>query len=167
MNWDAIGAVAEIAGVLAVVVSVLYLAKQVKVGNDLNRTNTFRSIFQGMAAYSTEMFSPENAELMVKGYADFQSLTPVEKLRFENLLAHLFNYAEDSYNSAEVGLLGHDTIENWSWYMRTRLFPYQGVKDWWATYREGYPPDIRKWVDDVARDSDSSEDAYGIIDPEH
>ena len=163
MTLEELNYIGELVGVVALVVSVLYLAKQVGESNDLNRTDTFRSIFQGMAAYSSEMFNPENAELMVKGYRDFGSLSPVEKVRFDHFLANYFNYAEDSYNSAQVGLLGSDTIDNWSWYLRTRLFPYQGVRDWWATFNEGYPPEFRSWVDGVAQSASSSDDAYGII----
>ena len=51
MNWDAISAVAETIGVVAVLAPLSYLAKQVKTGNDLNRTDTFRSIMQGMGNY--------------------------------------------------------------------------------------------------------------------
>jgi len=68
-------------------------------------------------------------------------------------------------NSARVGLLASDSLDNWSWYLRMRLFPYQGVRDWWATFGEGYTPDFRSWVNDAVRDSNSSDDAYGIIDP--
>ena len=162
MTLEDFNYIGELVGVAILIVSVLYLAKQVRDGNDLNRTNTFRAIFQGMAAYQVEMFSPDNAELIVKGYKDFRSLTPVEKLRFEHLLAHLFNYAEDSFNSAKVGLLDIDSLDNWSWYLRMRLFPYQGVRDWWATFGEGYTPDFRSWVDDALRESSTSDDAYGI-----
>jgi hypothetical protein len=128
MTLEELNYIGELVGVVALVVSVLYLARQVGESNDLNRTDTFRSIFQGMAAYSSEMFNPENAKLMVKGYRDFGSLSPVEKVRFDHLLANYFNYAEDSYNSARVGLLGSDTIDNWSWYLRTRLFPLSRCK---------------------------------------
>lgn len=44
MSLQQLSYLAEIIGVVALVVSVLYLAKQVKAGNDLSRTDTFRSI---------------------------------------------------------------------------------------------------------------------------
>jgi len=149
MNWEAIGAVAEIVGVVAVLVSVLYLAKQVKVGNDLARTNTFREIMYGLVAHNNVMFGPENVELLVKGYADYSSLSATERLRFENLLGNFFQYAEDSWHSAQVELLGHETLENWSWYLRTQFFSHIGVRDWWAHYKSGYAPGFQEWVDSV------------------
>jgi len=165
MNWDAIGAVAEIAGVLAVVVSLLYLARQVKTGNDLNRNNTFREIMQGLVTHFNVMFGPENAELMAKGFKGYESLTPVERLRFAHLLASLFQYAEDSWNSAQVDLLRDETMVSWRWYFRTQFFTYPGAQEWWAHFKQGYAPDFRSWVDSVAQSAEPSDDPYGIIEP--
>jgi len=140
MNWDAISAVAETVGVAAVFVSVLYLAKQVKTGNDLNRTDTFRSIMQGLGNYCSDMFSQENAELIEKGFGSFSALSPYEKARFDNLLAHYFNYVEDSYHSSNVELLGDETMQNWIYWLQSRFLAYEGVRDWWETAKGVYTP---------------------------
>jgi hypothetical protein len=164
MNWDAIGATAEIAGVFAVVVSVLYLAKQVKIGNDLNRTHTFRDIMYGMTAHINLMFGQENIELMIKGLKNYESLPAEEKLRFEHLVAGLFQYAEDSWNSSRVGLLGPETIDNWSWFLKTKIFPYEGALEWWAEYKPAYALEFQSWIDSVVQLTKSSDDPYGIKD---
>ena len=162
MNWEATGAVAEIAGVFAVVASVLYLAKQVKTSNDLNRTNTWRDIIYGMTAHTNLMFGQENVELMIKGLKSYESLPAEEKLRFEHLLAGLFQYAEDSWHSSRVGLLSSDTMGNWSWYLKTKFFPYEGALEWWAEYKPAYAPEFQSWIDSVVQLAKSSDDPYGI-----
>ena len=162
MNWDAIGAVAEVIGVFAVVVSVLYLAKQVKNGNDLDRTRTFRDIMYGMVAHNNVMFGPENAELVTKGFKDYESLPPVEKIRFAHLLASYFQFPEDSWNSAQVELLGDETMENWSWYLRTQFFPHLGVRQWWSLYRSTYSPGFQSWIDEIVKSVDPNDDPFGI-----
>ncbi len=162
MNWDAIGAIAEIFGVFAVVISVLYLAKQVKSGNDFDRTSTFREIMYGIVAHNNVMFGPENADLVAKGFKSFQSLPPVEKLRFAHLMASYFQFPEDSWNSAKVELLGDETMENWAWYLRTQFFPHQGVHEWWSQYKNVYAPDFQNWIDELVETVDSSDDPFGI-----
>ena len=164
MNWNAMGAVAEIAGVVAVVISVLYLAKQAKVGNDLNRTNTYRDIMYGMTAHTNLMFGHENINLMIKGLNSYDSLPAEEKLPFEHLVAGLFQYAEDSWNSSQVGLLGSETMDNWSWFLKSKFFPYPGIREWWAEYKPAYGPDFQKWVDSILQSADSRDDPYGIKD---
>lgn len=44
MNWDAIGAVGEILGAIAVLVTVAYLARQVKSSNELSRFNASKEL---------------------------------------------------------------------------------------------------------------------------
>ena len=43
MNWDAIGAIGEIVGATAVVVSLIYLARQMRMSNKLARSEAFRT----------------------------------------------------------------------------------------------------------------------------
>ena len=164
MNWDAIAAVAEIAGVLAVVVSVLYLAKQVRDANILSRTSTFREIMYGVTEQMNVTFGPENADLMIKGFKDFELLRPEEKLRFEHLMANLFQYAEDSWNSAQVGLLRSESVDNWSWYLRYRIFPHNGAQQWWKRMNSAYGSEFRKWVDSILSEAESGYDPYSIQD---
>ena len=132
-------------------------------GNDLNRTNTFREIMNGMVAHLNVMFSPENAEPVAKGFAGYESLPPVEKLRFAHLMANLFQFAEDAWNSAQVNLLRDETMNNWYWYLQTQFFPYQGVREWWAHFRHVYARDFRSWADSVMQSAESGDDPYGIV----
>lgn len=164
MNWDAIAAVAEVVGVIAVVVSVLYLAKQLKDSNDLSRTQTFREIMYGTANQNNVMFGPENAELVAKGFQSYKSLPPVEKLRFGHLMGNFFQFPEDSWNSANVQLLGSETMDNWAWYLGTQFFPYLGMREWWADYKSGYAPGFQAWIDNVLESTDVDSDPYGLKD---
>ena len=46
MNWDAIGAVAEFVGAIAVVLTLLYLAVQIRQSNRLSRFQSARDVFE-------------------------------------------------------------------------------------------------------------------------
>jgi len=153
--------VSQLVGVAAIVISVLYLARQVESGNDLNRTNTYRNIFQGLSSFSNEVFGPGNADLMVKGYRDFGSLSPAEMMTFDLSMTNFFNYIEDSYDSVHVGLLAETNLDGWGWWLRNRVFPYEGAHEWWSRGKDLFPEDFRSWVDQQSA-SASSEDAYGI-----
>ena len=154
--------IGELVGVVALVVSVLYLAKQLKTSNDLNRTNTFRSIFQGFASYCNEVFGPGNAELMVRAYRDIDSLSPSERMTFDMSMTNLLNYVEDSWASSRVELLQDVTMENWSWWLCNRVFPSPGARAWWDQSKDIWPREFQDWIDDQIRQSDPANDAYGI-----
>lgn len=162
MTLQQLSSLAQIIGVAGVFISVLYLARQVKAGNDLSRTDTFRSIMQGLGVYCNAMYGPENEELIEKGFRDFNALSPYEKIRFENLMVHLFNYVEDSYHSSNVDLLGKETMENWVYWLRTRYFAYRGVREWWRTGKGAYAPEFQAWIDSVVESADIEQDIYGL-----
>jgi len=162
MMFETLYYVSEFVSVVALVISVIYLAKQVKIGNDLNRTSTFRSIFQGLADYGHHVFGPENADLMVRGYRDFDALTPGERMTFDYSMTNLLNYVEDSWGSSKVQLLQDVTMENWSWWLRNRIFLYPGARQWWARSKDIWPPDFQSWIECQIRDSDPDNDVFGI-----
>ena len=65
MNWDAIGAVGEIVGALAVVVSLLYLAGQIRVSNKASRNSLIQEL-QDTVKIVFQM-NLDEAELIIKG----------------------------------------------------------------------------------------------------
>jgi hypothetical protein len=162
MSLQELASFAEIVSALAVVVSLLYLAKQVKIANDLNRTDTFRDIIYSMTAHLNLMFSVENVSLTIKGFQAYSSLAADEKLRFEHLMAGLFQHTEDSWNSIEAGIIGADLKENWTWFLKEKFFPYRGVREWWADYKPAYAPDFQNWIDSIELDANHDGDPYNI-----
>ena len=162
MSVEELASIAEIIGAVAVVVSLLYLARQVKAANDLNRVDAFRDILYSLTAHLNLMFSAENVSLTVNGFQEYTSLPAEEKLRFEHLMAGLFQHAEDSWNSLEVGIVSTDLNDNWTWFLREKFFPYRGVREWWADYKPGYAPDFRDWIDSVESDANHDGDPYSI-----
>lgn len=57
MNWDAIGAIAELAGVVGVLFSIIYLAMQVKHNTEEKMTdnNERRGVFSGRQAIRVDL----------------------------------------------------------------------------------------------------------------
>ena len=163
MNWEAIGAAGEIVGALAVVLTLFYLAAQIRSSTRANRAQTFQAIFDGLSAHSNHMFSKENADLVLRGFKSYHQLPMAEKLVFDSLMANLFNYVEASYRTSEQGLLGQDTVENWSWYLRNRLLPYPGVREWWEEVAGIYPRAMAEWVRKQIAETDTTSDPYGVF----
>ncbi len=162
MNWDAVGAVGEIVGACAVVGTLAYLSIQIRQASRTNQAQTFQALMDGMAGHRHVMFGTENSELLLKAFRSFDSLEPAEKLTVDNILALEFNYIEATYRNAELGLIGDDVVDVWGWYVKERLMPYAGVREWWAFSQTAFPPDMRVWVDGLISQSDETHDPYGI-----
>ncbi len=119
---------------------------------------------QGMRNYCNDMFSLENAELIKKGFLSFPTLSPYEKVRFDNLMANYFNYAEDSFSSSNVELLREETMRNWIYWLQSRFFAYEGIRDWWQFGKGAYPPDFQSWIESIIESTDTTQDVYGFSD---
>jgi len=87
MNWDAIGAIGEIAGAIGVIVSLIYLASQIRNQNTESRLTAINNMtsqwnaFMGDLATNTEL-----ARIWDKGLQNFNALDSTERVQFSTLL---------------------------------------------------------------------------------
>lgn len=83
MNWEAISAVAEIVGVIAVVVSLGYVAIQIRQNTKVARAATRQAISESTENLTSDLISnAEIAEIFVK-HMNGEELNPVENLRLQ------------------------------------------------------------------------------------
>lgn len=109
MNWDAIGAVGEIVGALAVVASLAYLAIQIRNQNIEAKAATMQQVLESNAAAISQLQDPELAAIWLKGIDDFHSLPDVERLRFVIYLASTMRSFENAYFQMKVNRLEEET----------------------------------------------------------
>jgi hypothetical protein len=91
MNWEAIGAISDLVGALAVVLTLFYLARQIRQSNTQGRRNEIAATFQQFSI--ARMATAQNeglTEIFVRGSLSYDDLNPIEKHRFENLMAERF-----------------------------------------------------------------------------
>lgn len=81
MNWEAIGAVGEIVGAAAVVVSMVYLGKQIRNQNRESQVGAMHEISLGFRQSATALLDNGLTELFVKGLKGFDLLTEEEQVR--------------------------------------------------------------------------------------
>ena len=161
MNWNAVGAVAEIIGTILVVVTIFYLAVQTKWSARVSLGQTFQDHFNAINQHFNVMWSKENAELMIRGLKDFEQLPPAERGRFDNLVTNAFNLLESSYMFHKQGMLDDETLGNWSWYLRHHFLCYPGIRSWWHLKKDVYGPELQSWINEQICNVES-EDFYGV-----
>ena len=85
MNWDALGAIGELAAAVAVVITLVYLSiqlKQVRKGMHLSGIRDVNELFNDL--YNATMTSPDLAKVLVKAGIETESLEPWEELMLNN-----------------------------------------------------------------------------------
>ena len=135
MNWEAIGAVGEILGALAVVVSLLYLAVQIRHGANATRAASRYASAQLTTDILVAIASdPEVASIFRRGQNDPDSLSDDEGLRFDMLLYAVFDQWE-KYDSSIIPM----------------YLAQPGSQRFWETASDMYPASFREYIDQVSR----------------
>ena len=107
MNWDAIGAIGEILGALAVVGSLIYVGRQFRHSS----TQALHSIYQ--QTVSNFSANAQNAAVMFRGNQNPDDLTDVERYQYAMLLHDMHNAVSLIWEQYERGLVdkeGKDRI---------------------------------------------------------
>jgi hypothetical protein len=91
VNWEAISAIGQIVGALAVVISLIYVTREVRSNAHATRHAAMRSTldaFNRLAEQTAE--HPDLAEVWERGIEDYESLKGVDLARFNSRMHQLF-----------------------------------------------------------------------------
>ena len=109
MNWDAIGAVGELAGALAVLITLIYLAVQLRQNTNLASGAAQREV---MASFQLNLDRVRtNPQLVQKVLAQFDSLSLAEQLEFTMIINQFVNHLEQPLRMLNRGLETQDTVD--------------------------------------------------------
>ena len=153
MNWEAVGAIAELVAALGVIVSLVYLAKQIKANSDNISHNTEALLSSGdigsnqivLEIYGPQTKNGELAELTLKGHASFESLNAVEQYRYSMVLLSMFESHQTFFIQTQRGSARQET---WDYYERTfaQLCSLPGVIHWWRQNGDPFNPRFAEYV---------------------
>ena len=160
MNWDAIGAIAEGVGSVAVVVTLAYLAIQMRVANKQRELASYRYIIDRLD-HICESFSQsiEKASIINRGRKSLSSLNDDERLIFEYIHHQLLNTIEVWYlqlmRTSSSGAHRDQQLDN----ILTSVNPmldYPGTREIWDKLRHMYLP-VQQIIDDTLSANESDE----------
>ena len=97
MNWDAAGAIGEIVGALAVVISLIYLATQIRVQNREARIASAHEISEGFRNAIASARDPQIAKLIVKVRKDFDGLDEAEMVQMFSIAQSYLRVWEEAH----------------------------------------------------------------------
>ena len=139
MNWEAIGSVGEIVGSIAVVISLIYLAVQIRHANKQSEIESFRHTWNGLNQFCDRLSeSTQTASIINRGRASLESLNEDEYLVFEHIHLRLLNTLESWYlqvmQTSRPGPYRESQVANLEGII-AGYFDYPGTRDLWASLR--------------------------------
>jgi hypothetical protein len=147
MNWDAIGAVGEVLGAMAVVVSLLYLAAQIRLNSRIVKGERTHNITQTI---QTELrWSGDYAEVFVKMLQDSSSLTDVEAFKLGEWLTAAMMARQNEYIQYRQDLVDEDIwLANRGIIKSILSMPW--CRNWWENFdKVAFVPGFVELVDTI------------------
>ena len=152
MNWDAIGAIAEAVGTIAVLITLLYLAMQMRVANKQREIDSLRHNWDGLNQICELLGeSTEKASIVKRGRESLASLTDEECLVFEFMHIRILNTIEVWYMSlmetSPPGEYRDQQLENIVGVI-VYILNYPGSREIWDMIKHTFVP-VQKLIDDA------------------
>ena len=150
MNWDAIGAVGEILGAGAVVLSLLYLGTQIRNQNREARAAAMHEIAEGFRDAQLPYIDPDFAQVHIRAIENFDELSDAERVQTIAAGQVLLRVWEEAYYQHADGRLDehiwNSMVRQYSSYMSAAA-----LKRVWALRRDFYDEGFQEYVDGVQR----------------
>jgi hypothetical protein len=146
MNWEAIGAISQLLGVVVVVVTLLYLAAQVRQGNRLAKAQARqRMMEQAERELYTQMADPAITHSNVKDGA----LTAEEQAKLSCFLIAFMRQREWEWFQYHDGVIGEDVYKAYHEVLAIHVGTPRGRKWWKALGRFAFDPRFVAEVDEL------------------
>jgi hypothetical protein len=161
MNWEAIGAIGEILGAIAVIATLIYVATQVKDSARAARSAAVTDATTAMQAFYQELGSnPQASELFLEGVTNYESLSAQAQFQYLMMMHSAFLGFQRSYFLAHEGTLDvglRDSIG--TAIIATNHLP--GLQFYWRQRKAFFQPEFIEWVEGLmAREPLTGMDVY-------
>lgn len=150
MNWEAIGAFGEFVGAGAVVVSLIYLAIQIRDQNSEARTAGMHAVSQGFRDGIVSLAEiPHVAEIWIKSNEDPTSLADEELVQMFAVAQRNFRVWEEAFRLHRDGRLDEEIWEGITKQYASFL-AHRGFSYVWKFRSQYYSEDFRDFVDNLS-----------------
>jgi hypothetical protein len=150
MNWNAIGALGEIAGAIAVVLTLAYLARELRQNSRAVAITVSQSTTSNWNQWSEMLAtSPDLADVVVKGNVSDSSLTEAESLRYGAFVQSFFDIAENYH----ILVLDHQVDKDIEVLevIVSRRMTIAGFAHWWEHNSGDYSKEFCEWVEQLRK----------------
>jgi len=148
MNWDALGAMAETAGAVGVIGTLIYLSLELRKSTVATHQQSNHSI----VTRRKEIFDnwgqdDKSANILVAGWTG-DDLEPIDSLRFVWFMLNFMSHFQDVYMQFRAG-----TIESKVWEAEQRMLgailEQPGFLSWWTESAQYFMPEFVETVDGI------------------
>jgi hypothetical protein len=150
MNWTAIAAIGQLAAAAAVLVTLVYLARQVRQSNRQAFLSALRHAYDSLNDWGVALFQSEAVSAIVlRGRKSYEGLTDAERFRFDQVHLMFLNIVESHYHQMQQTALDDEyrrwATENLAALVRAYL-DFPGTQQFWKHVQAFFEPGVQRLV---------------------
>ncbi len=145
MNWDAVGALAELAGAIGVIGSLVYLAVQIRQNSHVVRFTLHENYVAGIRGiFEQVQTNPELYRVWRRAMQSPDEMTEDDREHFGMLCFAFFNRIHLGYLAREVdSFMGEKYLSDID-----QAFLMPATRSWWTRQRGAFDPGFAAVVDE-------------------
>jgi hypothetical protein len=149
MSLEDLGNIGEFVAAVAVVVSLLYLAVQIRQNTQSVRSSTH----QDATATAVHVLlgviqTPGSAEILARGREGLTPLTDAERIAFTRLYFAIFRSYANLFYQYKRGMLEAEIWDGYEYVIRSSL-AHSGVREWWREWEGGFSASFRSHIEQL------------------
>ena len=165
LSWQDLGSIGEMISAIAVVISLIYLAFQIRQNTSQIDQNTKAaqatafdsSIAHTMAARQAIFENEDVSRIYHEGSIDPDSLSEQDRLRFRLIVHNVLWSIWNLQSQAQVGGLATETWEAQLMILK-RMMSSKGVQWFWSNYRGEFGESFQNEVSEIVRGETETSD---------
>ena len=151
VNWEALGAVANLLAAIGVIATLIYLSIQIGQNTKAVRSSSIQNLVQSFSA--TAQAAVENdyiIPLFLKANAGTEALTQEERARLHFWFIMTFRRFEGVYFQRDLGIVHADVIDGFE-RSHIAILASKSAQEWWAKSKEIFNSGFVSYVEDVLK----------------
>ena len=153
VNWDAIGAVGEVFGAVAVLITLIYFSLQIRQSNRLAEAESQRELMT-LDTFTPVVTDPNLTAEFRACLNRYEEQSPDVKTRFFFLLSNFHLQMESVYRMHQKGLIAELSYKGYlTWY--NGLISTPGGAVWWREVSPAFAPDLVQALDALRSDTEN------------
>ena len=149
MNWEAVSAIAEILGLIILIITVIYLAIQVRDGNKIAQAQALQTVLDSQRDRSIIPWinNPEICDVFATGLNSCESLNASDKRRFFLTLTEMAMQMQNVMQLYEKNLISDVEYKTWLSFTAS-IVTTPGGREMWELIKVQLTPTVVRAMDD-------------------
>lgn len=146
LSLSDIGNLAEAIAAVGVIISLVYLAVQIRQNTHAMKAASYQDLAEGITDWQSQIVQNESlARIYLQGVEDPNKLAQEEQLRFEMFIGNIFAKFDVAVDLYQRHMIDEKAMTPYTRVILSML-EAPGVADWWKTSQSFFSDDLRSYI---------------------